>query len=317
MSFVEPERLWLLLLVPVLIAAYVLLQWRRKRYALRFTNLSLLDKVAPKRPAWRRHVAAVLTMVTVGLIVTAFAQPQAEVRVPRERATIVLTMDISLSMMSDDVSPTRIKAAQASAKKFVEGLPPKYNVAFVTFAGTAQILVPPTTDHESVIRAIDGARLAESTATGEAIFTSLEALKQVPADPDHPNDPPPARIVLMSDGYRNTGRSVEAGIAAAQRANVPIYTIGFGTQYGTVEIDGQITDVPVDLNTMQQIADQTDGKMFAAESGTELSSAYEDIGSSIGYTTEEREITARWIGFALLAALAAAAASLLFLGRLP
>jgi Ca-activated chloride channel family protein len=317
MSFVEPARLWLLLLVPVLVVAYALLQWRRKRYALRFTNLTLLDKVAPRRPAWRRHVAAILTMVTVGLIVTAFAQPQAEVRVPRERATIVLTMDISLSMMSDDVTPTRIKAAQAAAKKFVEGLPEKYNVAFVTFAGTAQILVPPTTDHQSVIRAIDGADLAESTATGEAIFTSLEALKQVPADPEHPNDPPPARIVLMSDGFRNTGRSVESGIAAAQRANVPIYTIGFGTQYGTVEIDGQITDVPVDLNTMQQIADQTDGKMFAAESGTQLSSAYEDIGSSIGYTTEEREITARWIGFALLAALAAAAASLLFLGRLP
>lgn len=317
MSFLEPARLWLLLLIPVLIVAYVLLQWRRKKYALRFTNLALLDKVAPRRPAWRRHIAAVLTMLTVGLIVTAFAQPQTEVRVPRERATIVLTMDVSLSMMADDVAPTRIKAAQAAAKSFVDGLPAKYNVAFVTFAGTAQILVPPTTDHQAVIRAIDGVELAESTATGEAIFTSLEALKQVPADPEHPNDPPPARIVLMSDGFRNAGRSVESGIAAAQRASVPIYTIGFGTQYGSVEIDGQDTPVPVDLDTMQQIADQTDGKMYGAESGTELSSAYEDIGSSIGYTTEEREITARWIGFALLSALAAAAVSLLYLGRLP
>lgn len=317
MSFLEPVRLWLLLLLPLLVVAYLLLQWRRKKYALRFTNLALLDKVAPRRPAWRRHVAAGLTVVTVGLLVTAFAQPQAEVRVPRERATIVLTMDVSLSMMAEDVRPTRLKAAQAAAKSYVEGMPEKFNIAFVTFAGSAKVLVPPTTDRQSVIRAINGVELAESTATGEAMFTSLEALEQVPADPENPDDPVPARVILMSDGFRNVGRSVEAGVEAAKEAKVPFYTIGFGTPYGTVTIDGQETPVPVDLDTMRQIADATGGQTYAAESGEELAQVYEDIGSSIGYTTEEREITARWVGFALLSAIAAAAVSLLFLGRLP
>jgi len=317
MTFLEPTRLWLLLLVPALAVAYVLLQWRRRKYALRFTNVALLDKVAPRRPGWRRHLAAVLTMLTVGLLVAAFAQPQDEVRVPRERATIVVTMDVSLSMMAEDVHPTRDQAAREAAKQFVEDLPRTFNVALVSFAGTAKVLVPPTTDRAAVLQAIDRMELDESTATGEAIFASLDALEQVPDDPENPGRPPPARIVLMSDGFRNVGRSVQSGIEAARRANVPVYTIGFGTPYGSVEIDGDRMPVPVDLETMERIAAATGGKTYAAESSEELSQVYADIGSSIGYTTEEREVTARFVGFALLSALAAAVVSLFFLGRLP
>src|SRR5690606_18552092 len=152
----------------------------RRKYALRFTNVALLDKVAPRRPGWRRHLAAVLTMLTVGLLVAAFAQPQDEVRVPRERATIVVTMDVSLSMMAEDVHPTRDQAAREAAKQFVEDLPRTFNVALVSFAGTAKVLVPPTTDRAAVLQAIDEMELDESTATGEAIFASLDALEQVP-----------------------------------------------------------------------------------------------------------------------------------------
>lgn len=317
MSFLAPGRLWLLLLVPVLVVGYVLLQWRRKKYALRFTNLALLGRVAPNRPSWRRHIAAVLTMVTVALLVTAFARPQTEVEVPRERATIVVVIDVSLSMLADDVEPSRIKSAQESAKRFVESLPEKFNVSLVSFAGSASILVSPTTDRSPVVRAIDNLQLAESTATGEAIFTALEAVKQVPADPANPDERPPARIVLMSDGYKNVGRGVEDAIGAANQAGVPIYTIAFGTQWGTVEIQGQRTNVPVDVDTMRKIADETGGNSYTAESSTELDEVYADVGSSVGYTTEEQEVTARWTGFALLAALLAAAASLLFFGRLP
>jgi len=187
----------------------------------------------------------------------------------------------------------------------------------VSFAGTAKVLVPPTTDRAAVLQAIDRMELDESTATGEAIFASLDALEQVPDDPENPGRPPPARIVLMSDGFRNVGRSVQSGIEAARRANVPVYTIGFGTPYGSVEIDGDRIPVPVDLETMERIAAATGGKTYAAESSEELSQVYADIGSSIGYTTEEREVTARFVGFALLSALAAAVVSLFFLGRLP
>ncbi|HEY8458432.1 MAG TPA: VWA domain-containing protein [Actinopolymorphaceae bacterium] len=317
MTFLAPERLWLLLVVPLLVVVYVVLQWRRRAYALRFTNLALLHRVAPRSPAWRRHLAAVLMLVTVGLLVTAFARPQAEVRVPRERATIVVTIDVSISMRADDVEPTRLEAAQEAAKGFVETLPDQFNVALVSFAGTANILVPPTTDRSALIRAIDGLELAESTATGEAIFTSLDALKQVPPDPDHPNDPAPARIVLLSDGFRNIGRPVEEGIAAAQRADVPIYTIAFGTPFGMVEIQGQRTPVPVDEVTMRRIAEATGGQAYTAVSGEELKEVYSDIGSSVGYTTEEQEITSHLVGYALITALVTALTSLFFLGRLP
>jgi len=317
MTFLDPGRLWLLLLVPLLVGLYLLLQWRRRTYTMRFTTMALLSSVAPRRPGWRRHVAAALMILTVALLVVAFARPQTEVRVPRERATIVVTIDVSISMRADDVPPSRLRAAQDAAKSFVEGLPEKFNVALVSFAGTANILVPPTTDRSAVLRAIDGLELAESTATGEAIFTSLDALKQVPADPENPDEPIPARVVLLSDGTRNIGRSVEEGIRAARDAGVPVYTIAFGTPFGVVEIEGQQTPVPVDEETMRQIAEGTGGQTYTATSGEELEQVYADIGSSVGYTTEEQEVTARWVGFAVLAALATAVASVFLLGRLP
>jgi Ca-activated chloride channel family protein len=317
MTFLAPGRLWLLALVPVLVGLYLLLQWRRRAYAMRFTNLALLSRVAPRRPGWRRHVAAALMILTVALLLVAFARPQTEVRVPRERATIVVTVDVSISMRADDVPPSRLRAAQDAAKAFVESLPEKFNVALVSFAGTANILVPPTTDRSAVLRAIDGLELAESTATGEAIFTSLEALKQVPVDPEDPDERIPARVVLLSDGTRNIGRSVEDGIRAARQAGVPVYTIAFGTPFGAVEIEGQQTPVPVDEETMRQIAEGTGGETYTATSGEELGQVYADIGSSVGYTTEEQEITARLVGFAVLTALATAVSWLFLLGRLP
>lgn len=317
MSFLAPERLWLLLLVPALAAAYLLLQWRRRAYTVRFTNLALLATVAPRRPAWRRHVAAALTGVTVALLVAAFAQPQDRVRVPRERATIVVAIDVSLSMKARDVTPTRLAAAQRAASAFVDTLPARFNVALVSYAGTASILVSPTTDRGAVQRAIDGLTLAESTATGEAIYTSLQAVRQVPPDPAHPNDPAPARIVLLSDGYQNVGRSSDEAAASARRAGVPISTIAFGTPYGVVEIGGQQAPVPVDEESMRRIAEETGGHAYTARSTAELGEVYNDIGSSVGFTEKEREITARFVGIALVSALAAAGASLLFFGRLP
>lgn len=317
MSFLEPNRLWYLLVVPVLLVAYLILQWRRRRYALRFSNLSMLAQVAPRRPSWRRHVAALLVIMTIGLLVTAFARPSEEVRVQRERATIVLAIDVSLSMNSDDVEPTRLEAARVAATRFVKGLPPAFNVSVVAYAGTASILVPPTTDRSLVTRAIRGLELDESTATGEAIFTALDALKQVPPDPDNPGEPVPARLVLLADGAQNVGRSIQEGADAALEAGVPIYSIAFGTPYGMVEIEGEMHPVPVDEESMREVAEITGGQSYAAETGAELEQVYSDIDSSVGYTTEEEEVTGRFVGYALVGALAAAAVSLFFFGRLP
>ncbi len=185
----------------------------------------------------------------------------------------------------------------------------------MSFAKSANVLVSPTKDRASVIAGIDGLALAEATATGEAVFTSLDAIRSVPAD--GANGAPPARIVLLSDGYRTSGRSIEDAAAAASSANVPVSTIAFGTDTGVVDIRGQLQRVPVDRLSLQQLADSTKGYFYQAASVSELKKVYEDMGSSIGHQTEAREVTQWYAGAALLFGLCAAAMSLLWTSRLP
>ena len=315
MTFLAPERLWLLLLVPALLVGYLLLQRRRRAYAVRFTNLALLDKIAPRRPEWRRHVAVALSLLSLAVIVVAFAKPAGPVEVPRERATIVVTIDVSLSMMAKDVEPTRLDAAKQAAKSFVEQLPTKFNVALVAFAGTASVVVSPTLDRAAVIRAIDDLELAESTATGEAIFTALTAIKQAPIDPANPDSPPPARIVLLSDGKRTSGRPAEEGARAAAKAGVPVSTIAFGTQHGFIVYEGQRAPVPVNRAQLRRVAEISGGEAYTAKSAGELEDVYADIGSSLGYTVEQREITSRFVGYALVLVMASSIAVVFYASR--
>jgi Ca-activated chloride channel family protein len=317
MEFLSPGRLWFLLLIPVVVAAYILLQRRRSQYALRFTNVALLDRVAPRQPQWRRHVAVVLGLLGAMACIVAFAQPKDEVKVPRERATIVVTIDVSLSMMATDVDPNRLEAVKVAAKRFVTSLPAKFNISLVSFAGTASIVVPPTIDRATVLRSIDGLELAESTATGEAIFTSLQALTQVPPDPEHPDEPAPARIVLMSDGKRTVGRTAQEGAQAAKEKEVPVYTVAFGTDSGFIEMDGIRQRVPPDRGDLKAVAEITGGQAYTAESADEIKDVYENIGSSVGYDTVDKEITARFAGIAMLLTLAAAGASVALASRFP
>jgi Ca-activated chloride channel family protein len=220
-----------------------------------------------------------------------------------------------LSMQADDVAPNRIQAAQEAAKQFVNELPATFNVGLVSFAKSANVLVSPTKDRPAVAQAIDGLTLAEATATGEAVFTCLDAIRSVPAD--GAQGPPPARIVLLSDGYRTSGRSVEEAAAAASAANVPVSTIAFGTDAGQVEIGETVQRVPVDRFALAQLAETTGGFFYEAASVSELKQVYEDMGSSIGFRVEPREVTQWYAGFALLFALCAGAMSLLWTSRLP
>ena len=177
-SFLSPWRLLLLVVVVALAVVYVLFQRRRSAYAVRFTNLELLESVAPKRPGWRRHLTAAVQLVALATLVVAFAQPTREVKVPRERATVVLAIDVSLSMEATDVLPTRIQAAKTAAKKFAGLLPSRINLGVVSFARGASVIVPPTVDRNSVDRGIDSLKLDNYTAIGEGIFISLDAIKQ-------------------------------------------------------------------------------------------------------------------------------------------
>ncbi len=313
--FLEPW--WLLAIVPVLLlaAVYGWMQWHRRSYAIRFTNVDLLRRIAPKGLGWRRHFSAVAFLLCLLILATGMARPSTDTKEPMERATVILAMDVSLSMQSTDVAPNRITAAKEAAKQFVRTLPKSFNIGLVSFAKSANVVVSPVKDKGQIQQAIDGLQLAEATATGEAVFTSLQAVATVPAD--GASGPPPARIVLMSDGYRTFGRSIEEAGKASAEAKVPVSTIAFGTDSGTVEINGQVTRVPVDKASLQKLADTTKGHYYEAASASELKQVYKDMGSSIGFRTKAREIGQWFIGVALLFAFGAAGMSLLWTSRLP
>jgi Ca-activated chloride channel family protein len=318
MNFLSPYRLLFLVVVAALVALYVVLQTRRKVYAVKFTNIGLLDRVAPRKPGWRRHVPAAVFLLALSTLVVGFAQPTREEQVPRERATIILAIDTSLSMDADDVAPKRIDAAKSAASSFLDVLPPKINVGLVLFNGQAAVQVAPTTDRDAVKRGIQGAQLGERTAIGEAIFTSLEAIKSVPSEEGQ--EPPPARIVLMSDGSNTYGRPNEVATQAAIDAGVPVSTIGFGTDEGTITdpTSPWITvPVPVDRESLETIANDSGGTYFSAFTEGELREVYQDIGSSIGYTTEEVDASAYFIGAALVFLLVTSGLSLAWFSRLP
>ncbi|MGY1637483.1 VWA domain-containing protein [Geodermatophilus sp. SYSU D00742] len=317
MTFQAP--LWLLALVAVvaLVALYVVLQLRRKAYAARFTNVALLGTLVPRRPGWRRHLAFGLVALGMAALLVSLAVPSTEVRVPRERATVVMAVDVSLSMQATDIEPSRFEAMQVAAKQFVDVLPARINLGLVSFAGTATTLVTPTTDRGQVRAAIDNLDLAESTAIGEAVFTSLTAIQNYQATLDAAQeDLPPARVVLLSDGYNTVGRDDTQAIDAAVDAGIPVSTIAFGTDYGTLDLDGERVPVPVDRETLERIADETGGSYSEAASAAELEQVYEDLGSQIGYTTEPRDVSYWFVRGGVLVALVGLVLSLLWTNRL-
>jgi Ca-activated chloride channel family protein len=317
MTFQAPLWLLGLLAVVALVALYVVLQLRRKAYAARFTNVALLGTLVPKRPGWRRHLAFGLLATALAVLVASLAVPSTEVRVPRERATVVMAVDVSLSMQATDVQPSRFLAMQTAAKEFVDVLPERINLGLVSFAGTATTVVPPTTDRQQVRTAIDNLQMAESTAIGEAIFTSLTAIDNYQSSVDVPTDElPPARIVLLSDGQTTVGRENTQGVDAANAAGVPVSTIAFGTDYGTLDIDGETVPVPVDRAALEEIADETGGSFSEAASATELEDVYADLGSHIGYTTEPQDISPWFVRAGVVLALLGVGLSLLFTNRL-
>jgi Ca-activated chloride channel family protein len=309
-SDVFTDPLWLagLLVVAALALAYLVLLRRRRRDTVLFTNLELLDRVAPRRPGWYRHIPAAALLVAGALLTVALAGPQAEAKVPRNRATVVLVIDVSLSMQATDVAPSRLAAAQAAAKSFADQLTPGVNLGLVSFAGTAAVLVSPTTDREPVKRAVDGLKLAESTATGDAILAglqSIETFSQAVAGASG-DGPPPARIVLMSDG----GQTVPGGPGAedqprgaytaarkAAESKVPVSTISFGTDYGTIELDPDKppVSVAVDDDAMRRIAELSGGQFFTAASESELRKVYAQLGEQIGYETRKVDTSRPWL----------------------
>lgn len=324
MSYLAPHWLWLLAVVALLAVVYAVLQWRRRStFTVRFTNLELLDSVAPKRPGWRRHIVAGLLLVSLSLFVVALARPTRPDAAPLG-PVLVLAIDTSLSMQATDVDPNRLEAAQEAADGLVEGLSDNVRVGLVSFDNGATIQVTPTTDHDAVREAIDGLSLDEFTAIGEAIFASLDAIaiaeQDQPEAPEDPaaDEPPPSQIVLMSDGETTTGRPDVEAAQAAFDAGVPVSTIAFGTQGATIDIPGQgPVDVSVNEAALQAIADSTSGEYFSATTGDELADAFADIGGTVDSETVEREVGTWFLGFGLALLVLTSALSLLWFSRLP
>jgi Ca-activated chloride channel family protein len=338
MTLLAPERL-LLVVVPIALAvAYLVLQRRRTRFAVRFTAVDLLDTVAPDRPGWRRHVPAIAFLAAVSLLVVGMTRPAMAVETP-SASTVMLALDVSYSMDADDVTPNRISAARDAARRFLEIVPAGTRVGLVAFAGSARALVTPTTDLDAVRAAIDRLRLGPGTAIGEAIYTSLEQLPRVQDAPgagggpdgaagDSPGplttegtgavgDQAAGSIVLLSDGQTTMGRPDAGAAAAAKASGVPVSTIAFGTSAGRVTVDGQSIPVPVDEAALKSVATTTGGRFFEAESAPELAAVFEDLGARVGIVREQREVTDYLVGAALLAAVLAAAGSLAWFSRLP
>lgn len=316
LTFLTPWRLLLLLVVVALGVVYVLFQRRRSTYAVRFTNLELLESVAPRRPGWRRHVAAVVQLLALAVLIVALAQPVHDVRVPRERATVMLALDTSLSMEATDVRPSRIEAAKNAAIAFLGDVPDQVNVGLVTFAGTARVRVEPTTDRAKVQTAIENAQLSDGTAIGDAIDASLEALADVPPAPD--GSTVPAAIVLLSDGSTTVGTSNATAAQNAVDSAVPVSTIAFGTSDGTVTLaNGQRVSVPVDADALAAIARATGGASYQAETQGQLRDVYAKIGSSIGYDTQQSSLVLWFVAGGIVVLVLASGLALAWSNRLP
>ena len=271
----------------------------------------------PNRRDWKRHVGAVCFSIGMVALVLALAHPQRTQKVPTNRGTVVLAIDTSLSMAADDVSPTRLQAAIEAAHLFLKSVPDKINIGIVAFHGSASVRVEPTQDRERASRAIDTLELGERTAIGEAIFSSLDAIKTVP--PDKNNTPVPARIVLMSDGASGSGRPPSEAVAAARKAHVPIDTIAFGTDHGTITLPDSQIQVPVNVDraaVRQDIADTSGGRAYTAASKAQIRDVYRKIGTSIGYTTKRHDVSGWFVGGGFVLLLLAAGASMAWQDRM-
>jgi Ca-activated chloride channel homolog len=320
------EHVWFLLFlfVPLgVVALYIVVQLARHKRMLRFANMELLESVAPKRPSRWRHLPAILLVLSLLLFTVAMAGPTHDIRIPRNRAVVMLVIDVSQSMRATDVSPSRLAAAQEAAKQFADQLTPGINLGLIAYAGTATVLVSPTTNRESAKAAIDKLQLADRTATGEGIFTALQAIATVGAVIGGGDEPPPARIVLMSDGKEtvpsnpDNPKGAYTAARTAKDQGVPISTVSFGTPYGYVEINDQRQPVPVDDEMLKKIAELSNGEAYTASSLEQLKEVFTNLQEQIGYETRKGDASAGWMRLGAVVLALAALAALLINRRLP
>jgi Ca-activated chloride channel homolog len=313
-SFERPLLLIALVAIPLGIWWYV----RSHRSRPAFASPALVPSVAPRRPGWRRHWPMALYALGLAALILAIAKPQRAVSVPVDRASVLLVTDRSGSMQAKDVAPDRLIAARRAAEEFLDSVPSRVRVGLVSFNQGAEVAQLPTADHDLVRDALAAVTPAGGTATGDALTAGLRVLR-----PDEQaRRPPPAAIILLSDGKSVKGRDPVEAAREAKQLKVPIYTVALGTEEGTIEVenpDGSVRteEVPPDRETMQRVAEASGGQTFAIEDADKLEAVYQRLGSQVATKREQREITTTFAGGALLLVLAGGATSLVLFGRLP
>lgn len=310
MSVEAPIRLVGLAIPLALIAWYLVVRARRSSVVVRFTSLELAEQVTT-HPGWRRWVTAGAGILGAVVLAVAFARPVIAVPIPQEQASLILAVDVSLSMGSGDVEPSRIEAAQDAAARFAEIAPNDLNIGLVAFAGTSLPVLAPDTDRRPLETAIGRLGLGQGTAIGEAIFSALDELEAAVQDPGVPK-----AVVVLSDGETTVGRPDSEAATAAVEAGVPVYTISFGTRTGFIDYQGERIAVPVAPEPLMRIAETTGGQFFETASESDLSQILAQIGSEVAFETEEREVT-DWFAAGGLALLALSiAGSIRWFGRI-
>jgi Ca-activated chloride channel family protein len=314
-SFREPVLLLALALLPLAIAAYVLAQRRRRRYAVRYPAVAVLATVAGR--SWGRHIPAALALLALTALLIAMGRPERTVAAPQRQGTVMMVTDTSGSMDATDVSPSRLRAAQTAARALSKKLPEQFRLGLVSFNNVAEQLVAPTTDRSQVNAAIDGLKVHGSTAMGDGLELGLQNARTRIKDTEGRSRRLPAVLVLLSDGKSERGAEPVDVADRAKKLKIPIYTIALGTQSGTLNRGGKAVPVPPDNVTLRDVAETTGGRFFAAPSATRLETIYENLGTRFSMRNEKQEVTAAFAGAALVLLLAGGILSLLRTGRIP
>lgn len=341
MTFLFPLGLWLTLVVPILIGLYIWAQRRRQKYALRYASLSLVKEAMGRGPGIRRHIPPALFLTALFFMTAAVARPVTVISAPLEEGVVILAIDISGSMLAEDLKPNRIEAAKEAAKAFVSRQGVDVSIGIVSFAGDASLVQSPTTDHDLVIKAIDRLRTQRATAIGRGILTSLDAifendeelapsvtalqrLEQSGGQAPMPTPPPggtlnaPATIILLSDGQNNQFPAPLQIIGEAISRGIRVYTVGVGSAEGTIlRLQGRQIRTRLDEATLKQIASLTDAEYYNASNSADLRKVYEQLSTQLVLREQKTEVTAYLTALAAVLSILAGAFSLLWFNRLP
>lgn len=322
MELLWPQLLYLLGLIPALVIAYIWILRRRKPFAVRYSSLSLVRAALPKQSNWRRHIPFALFLLALSSLIMAVSRPVSTVTVPASNATIILAIDVSRSMCSTDILPSRLEAAKAAALKFVQEQDGNTQIGVVAFAGFAVLVQPPTKDQELLETAIKNLSTARRTAIGEGILMSLDAISEIDdsitspysgieATPLPAGEYSPAIIVLLTDGVTTTGTHPLLAAQLSADRGIRVYTIGFGTDHNTsipncgfqIQNNDQFGGGgggsrfrrEIDEETLIQVADMTGGSYHLAASSDELQDVFQNLPTQLMTVTETIEVSVMFV----------------------